>query len=322
MIKKTLYIVVPCYNESEMLPISIPIMKQKLNDLIETEMVSDASRILFVDDGSKDNTWKIIRHFCTEDNTLCAIKLSRNRGHQSALVAGISYSVEYADAIITIDSDLQDDINCIDKMLGEFYGGKDIVFGVRAARDSDTAFKRNTAQTYYKLLHLLGIEIVYNHADYRLLSKRAAQSLLQYKESNLFIRGIVPDLGYDTSVVTYNREERAAGKTKYPLRRMIALALDGITSFSVKPVRLILLLGVIMLLVSIVFGFYVIAGHIMGKAIHGWTSTVISIWLFGSLQLISTGIIGEYIGKTYLETKHRPRYFIERIIKDEEEKQV
>ena len=315
-----LYVVVPCYNEEEMLPISAPILLKKLNKMIANRLISEKSKIVFVDDGSADNTWPLIESCCEKDMHYSAVKLSRNCGHQYALIAGMEYAYRFADAIITIDADLQDDIDCFDKMMNGFYDGYDVVLGVRSSRKSDSFFKRNTAQLYYKLIRSFGVKAVYNHADFRLLSKRATKALLEHKENNVFLRGMISLVGFKTMIVEYSRSARMAGSTKYPLKKMLSLAFDGITSFSIKPIRIILGIGIATFLLSVFYIIYAIIGYMVNKTISGWASTVISIWFFGSLQMISIGVIGEYLGKTYLETKKRPKYFIERIIEENDQK--
>ena len=309
-----LYLVVPCYNEEEMLPISAPAMKNKMQSLISSGRVSPKSRILLVNDGSKDNTWGVISKLCEENELFGGVKLSRNRGHQNALLAGISEAVKHCDILISLDCDLQDDINAIDGFLDKRQEGCDIVYGVRSSRKKDTFFKRFTAQTYYKLLAKLGVEITYNHADYRLMSKRAAEALLQFREVNLFLRGIVKMVGFKSDIVEYERNERQAGESKYPLKKMLAFAFEGITSLSIKPIRMITALGVFIFTVSILMLIYFLVLHFTGNTVAGWSTIVISIWGIGGLQLLAIGIIGEYIGKIYLETKQRPRFIIEDVI--------
>ncbi len=309
-----LYLVVPCYNEEEMLPISAPAMKNKMQSLISSGRVSPKSRILLVNDGSKDDTWGVIEKLCNEDELFGGVKLSRNRGHQNALLAGISEAVKHCDILISLDCDLQDDINAIDGFLDKRQEGCDIVYGVRSSRKKDTFFKRFTAQTYYKLLAKLGVEITYNHADYRLMSKRAAEALLQFREVNLFLRGIVKMVGFKSDIVEYERNERQAGESKYPLKKMLAFAFEGITSLSIKPIRMITALGVFIFTVSIIMLIYFLVLHFTGNTVAGWSTIVISIWGIGGLQLLAIGIIGEYIGKIYLETKQRPRFIIEDVI--------
>lgn len=312
---KTLYILAPCYNESEVLPMSSKIFLDKLNGLISEGKISEDSRVAFVDDGSKDNTWEIIESLHEMDPKFVGIKLSRNRGHQNALLGGLSTIADDCDMIVTIDADVQDDVNAIDKMVDDFNSGSDIVYGVRASRDTDTFFKRTTAQGFYKFMSSMGVETVYNHADFRLMSSRAVKALLEFKEVNLFLRGMVPLVGFKSTTVTYDRAPRLAGESKYPLKKMLSFAFDGITSFSVKPIRLITALGVITFILSIIFALYALISFAVHHAAPGWTSTVLSIWFFGSLQIIAIGIVGEYIGKIYLESKHRPRFFIEKYLK-------
>lgn len=312
---KTLYILAPCYNEEEVLPLTSKIFLDKLKDLIKTGRISSDSRVAFVDDGSKDKTWSIIESLHEFNPMFVGIKLSRNRGHQNALLGGMSAIVNDCDMIVTIDADAQDDINAIDKMIDEFDNGSEIVYGVRASRDTDSAFKRNTAQGFYKFMSLMGVETVYNHADFRLMSSRAVNALLEFKEVNLFLRGIVPLIGFKSSTVTYDRAPRLAGESKYPLKKMLAFAFDGITSFSIKPIRFITSIGALTLILSIFFAIYAFVSYFIHRTVPGWTSTVLSIWFFGSLQLIAIGIVGEYIGKIYLETKNRPRFFIEKYLK-------
>lgn len=309
-----LYIAVPCYNEEEVLPETSKRLKEKINTLINNGIISDKSRILFIDDGSKDKTWQLISELCNADSIFSGIKLAHNRGHQNALLAGLMTAKEYADIVISMDADLQDDINVVDDFIKEYQKGSDIVYGVRSSRKKDTAFKRTTALAYYRLLQKMGVDIVYNHADYRLMSKRALNALEQFKEVNLFLRGIVPIIGYKTSVVEYERSERFAGESKYPLKKMLAFAIDGITSFSVKPIRMITSLGFILFFISLAMLIYSIVVKIIGHADSGWASIICSIWMIGGIQLLSLGIIGEYIGKIYNETKSRPRFIIEEFI--------
>ncbi len=309
-----LYIAVPCYNEEEVLPETSKRLKEKVNSLIESGYISDRSRILFVDDGSKDKTWQLISELCNSDSIFSGIKLAHNKGHQNALLAGLMTAKEYADMVISMDADLQDDINVVDKFIEEYKNGSDIVYGVRSSRKKDTVFKRTTALAYYRILQKMGVDIVYNHADYRLMSKRALNALEQFKEVNLFLRGIVPIIGYKTSVVEYERSERFAGESKYPLKKMLAFAIDGITSFSVKPIRMITSLGFILFILSLIMLLYSIIIKIIGHADSGWASIICSIWMIGGIQLLSLGIIGEYIGKIYNETKARPRFIIEEFI--------
>lgn len=312
---KTLYILAPCYNEAEVLPLTSKIFLDKLNSLITEGKISENSRVAFVDDGSKDETWNIIESLHELDPKFIGVKLSRNRGHQNALLGGMSTVADDCDMIVTIDADAQDDVNAIDKMVDDFNGGTEIVYGVRASRETDTFFKRTTAQGFYKFMTLMGVETVYNHADFRLMSSRAVKALLDFKEVNLFLRGMVPLVGFKSSTVTYDRAPRLAGESKYPLKKMLTFAFDGITSFSIRPIRFITALGGITLILSVLFAIYALISYFVHNTVPGWTSTVLSIWFFGSLQLIATGVVGEYIGKIYLEAKGRPRFFIEKYLK-------
>ena len=307
-----LYMVIPCYNEEEVLLETTKRLIKKYEDLIKEKLISKKSRVLYVDDGSKDRTWELIENIHNDNNTFLGIKLSRNRGHQNALVAGLLTAKEYADVVISMDADLQDDINAIDKMLDEYYKGNEVVYGVRSSRKKDSWFKKTTAQSFYKLMKVMGVDVIYNHADFRLTSKRVLDSFENYKEVNLFLRGIFPLIGFKNSVVYYERDKRFAGESKYPLKKMLSFACDGITSFSIKPLRMILALGTIILFVSIVIMIYSLVVKIMGDVVPGWTFITISIWFIGGLQMLSIGVIGEYIGKIYNETKQRPRYFIEK----------
>ena len=310
-----LYLVIPAFNEEEVLDSTSKALKEKMNSLIKNKKISKESRVLFVDDGSKDKTWHIIENLHAKDKLFIGVKLSGNRGHQFALLAGLMEAKKYADAVISMDADLQDDINVIDKMLEEYKNGNEIVYGVRSSRKKDTFFKRTTAQMFYKLMKFLGVNIIYNHADCRLMSKRALEELENFKEVNLFLRGIVPLLGFKNSIVYYERGKREAGVSKYPLKKMFAFAADGITSFSIKPLRFILAIGIIILIISIFIMLYAVIVKILGHTVAGWTFLTISIWFIGGLQMISIGVIGEYIGKIYNETKARPRYIIEKILK-------
>lgn len=313
-----LYLVIPCYNEEEVLPETSKQLRAKMETLMAAGKISKESRIVFVNDGSKDRTWEIIESLHKENPLFQGIKLSRNKGHQNALLAGLMTVKEHCDMAISMDADLQDDIDAIDGMLEKYAEGCDIVYGVRNARDTDTAFKRKTAEGYYKVMQLLGADIVYNHADYRLMSKRALDGLEQFKEVNLFLRGVVPMIGYKSDKVYYARKERFAGESKYPLKKMLAFAWEGLTSLSVKPIRMIMTLGSAIFLVSIAMLIYSLVRHAMGATLVGWTSTVVSIWAIGGLQLLAIGIIGEYIGKVYLETKQRPKFIVEEYLKDED----
>jgi glycosyltransferase involved in cell wall biosynthesis len=309
----TLAIVVPCYNEEAVLPETTARLLGLMDRLTQNGLLTPQSAIYFVDDGSRDRTWAIIEQSALSDCRIHGIKLSRNRGHQNALLAGVSSAP--GDAVVTIDADLQDDINVIETMVQRFAAGIDIVYGVRKSRTTDTAFKRWTAQAYYKLLDALGVDIVFNHADYRLMSRRAVEHLQQYSEVNLFLRGIIPLLGFATDTVYYDRIERFAGESKYPLRRMLAFALDGITSFSVTPLRIISGLGLFVCLLSISMVLWVLYGTLFsGSVVPGWASSVIPIYFLGGIQLLSIGVLGEYVAKIYMETKRRPRYFVEKTV--------
>ena len=312
-----LYIVVPCYNEEEVLPETSKRLRLKLQQLIDEKKISPSSKALFVNDGSRDRTWEIINQLHEQDACFSGVNLSRNRGHQNALLAGLTVAVKYADMIVTMDADLQDDINAVDQMVDCYNNGYEIVYGVRSSRQTDTAFKRFTAESYYKVLKLLGVDIVFNHADYRLMSRRAVEGLLEFHEVNLFLRGIVPQIGYRWTTVSYKRGERFAGESKYPLKKMLSFATDGITSFSVKPLKMITHLGGLVCIVSLVMFIWSIVQHFTGHTVEGWSSLMVSIWFLGGVQLVCLGVIGEYIGKTYAETKRRPRFIIESILNDE-----
>ncbi len=310
----TLYLVIPCYNEQEVLPITAAKILEKLESLVSRGKITDNSRILFVDDGSKDPTWRILDDLTKTNPHFAAVKLARNAGHQNALLAGLTTAVELSDVMISMDADLQDDIGAIDAFVDKYLEGFDVVYGVRSTRKKDTFFKRNTALMFYKLMQSMGVDMVYNHADYRLMSKRAVVELLGYREVNVFLRGLVPMIGFPSCSVSYERNERFAGESKYPLAKMIAFAIQGITSLSVQPIRMITTVGVISFCASIASLLYYLALYFMDRTVPGWATVVISIWLLGGLQLLSIGIIGEYIAKTYLETKHRPRFIIESTI--------
>lgn len=305
-----LYIVIPCYNEQEVLPITAPMFLNKLHELAEKKLVSENSRIMFVNDGSSDGTWDIIRALAASDEHYIGISQSRNRGHQNAVLAGLMEAKDSCDISISIDCDGQDDINAMDDMVRAYLDGCDIVYGVRNDRETDSFFKRTTAQWFYRFLSAMGAEIVYNHADYRLISARALHELAKFKEVNLFLRGMVPLVGFKSTSVEYKRAERIAGKSKYPLRKMLALAGDGITSLSIKPLRLIMSFGVIVALLSFVGVIWAIVAALAGRAVAGWASMTCIICFVSGVQLICMGIIGEYIGKIYMETKQRPRYII------------
>lgn len=312
---RILYLVVPCYNEQEVLPETAQRLLEKLESLMGRGMIDEESRILFVNDGSKDRTWEMIEELHRQNPVYQGVKLSRNRGHQNALLGGLMTAKEYADMTISLDADLQDDIDVIDQFLERYYEGCEIVYGVRSARKTDTFFKRFTAESFYRLISFMGGEVVFNHADYRLMSRRALEELSNYQEVNLFLRGIVPMIGFQTDVVTYERHERLAGESKYPLKKMLALAVDGITSLSIKPIRFIVFLGGLLFFCSILMLAYSLVQHFLGNTTSGWTSLIVSIWAIGGLQLLAIGIIGEYIGKIYLETKARPKYIIEKILR-------
>lgn len=310
---ETLYLVIPCYNEEEMLPITAKALMKKMDGLIAEGKVSSDSKVMFVDDGSKDNTWEIIEklHDMEQTNMFTGIKLSRNKGHQNALLAGLMTARKYADILISMDADLQDDINAIDGMLEKRAEGCEIVYGVRSSRETDTAFKRNTARSYYKMLEFMGVEITYDHADYRLMSKRAVDTLAEFKEVNLFLRGMVPMVGFKSDIVKYERNERVAGESKYPLKKMLAFAVEGITSLSVKPIRFITALGVFIFVISVIMLIYFLFTKAFGSTVKGWASTITSVWALGGLQMLAIGVIGEYIGKIYLETKARPKFIVD-----------
>ncbi len=311
----TLYIVVPCYNEEEVLLETASRLKKKMSSLKENNTIDDESRVVFVDDGSRDKTWKMISSLVEDDKLFFGVKLSKNRGHQNALLAGLMTAKQYADCVISMDADLQDDVDAVDKFVEKYNEGNDIVYGVRSSRKKDTAFKRITAQGFYKFMKLLGVDIVYNHADYRLMSKRALDALEQYTEVNLFLRGIVPLIGFKWDAVEYERNERFAGKSKYPLKKMLSFAFDGITSFSIRPIRIITSLGFLIFLASLISVIVLLVLKLFGSTVQGWTTLMASIWMIGGIQLLSLGVIGEYIGKIYKEVKARPRYIIETIEK-------
>lgn len=311
----TLYIVVPCYKEQEVLPETGKRLREKVLALRAQGKISEKSRVMFVNDGSSDDTWPIIRRLHEQEpDIFSGVNLSRNRGHQNALLAGLLTAANYADMIISMDADLQDDINAVDAMVDHYHEGYEVVYGVRSKRDTDTFFKRFTAEGFYKVMKALGVDIVFNHADYRLMSRRAVEGLAQFGEVNLFLRGIVPQIGYRWTTVTYERAERFAGESKYPLKKMLAFAADGITSFSVKPIRMVFSLGVVVFLVSLVMLLYALIAKLTGHTSAGWTSLMGSIWLIGGIQLLSLGVVGEYVGKIYKEAKHRPRFIIESVL--------
>ncbi len=307
---KTLYIVIPCYNEEEVLEETTKQLKKKMESLIKAKKISNKSKVMYVNDGSKDNTWNIIKEINEKEKIFTGITLSRNRGHQNALLAGLMTAKNYADVVISMDADLQDDINAIDEMVDKYSDGCDIVYGVRSSRKKDTWFKKTTAQGFYKFMKFMGVDVVYNHADYRLTSKTVLDEFENFKEVNLFLRGMFPLVGYKSDVVYYERNERFAGESKYPLKKMLNFAWDGITSFSIRPIRLVLNLGIIIFAVSVLVLLYCLIIKLCGKAVTGWTFVVGSIWLVSGVQMLSLGIIGEYIGKIYSETKARPRFIV------------
>ena len=308
----TLYLVVPCYNEEAVLPETARQLEGTLQAMIADGHCGENSRILFVNDGSKDRTWAIIEDLHRTQPHVCGLSLSRNRGHQNALLAGLMFARAHADCAISLDADLQDDIGVLPEFLAKYHDGCDIVYGVRCDRKTDTKFKRSTAQFFYKLMSAMGVEIIYNHADYRLMSARAVKELSKFKEVNLFLRGMVPMIGFKYSCVEYSRKERMAGKSKYPLKKMISFALDGITSLSVKPIRFITTFGFIVALLSVIGIIWSVVTAFIGSSVAGWASTVSIVCFLGGVQLISLGVIGEYIGKIYLEVKQRPRYIIDK----------
>lgn len=314
----TLYVVVPCYKEEEVLPETSKRLKAKLTTLIAQGKISPRSRILFVNDGSKDRTWPIIEELHAQDRIFSGVNLSRNRGHQNALLAGLMTAVQYADMMVSMDADLQDDIDAMDRMIDAYHEGYDVVYGVRSSRKTDSFFKRFTAESFYKLMKAMGVDIVFNHADYRLMSRRAVEGLSQFKEVNLFLRGIVPQIGYSWTTVEYERAKRFAGESKYPLKKMLSFAFDGITSFSVKPLRLILFLGAVIFALSLVMLLWTLIRWIAGATVSGWASLMCSIWMIGGIQLLALGVIGEYMGKVYSEAKARPRFIIERVLNDKD----
>lgn len=305
------YLVVPCYNEEAVLPETVKELSGKLRELMEAGLASPGSRMLFVDDGSKDRTWALIAQYHRENPLVDGIKLAHNRGHQNALLAGLMAAKDEADCAISLDADLQDDIAVLPQFVQKFNEGCDVVYGVRNKRDTDTWFKRSSAQGFYKAMHLMGVDVVYNHADYRLMSRRALEALAEYKEVNLFLRGIVPLIGYRSDYVYYDRKERFAGESKYPLKKMLSFALDGVTSFSVKPLKMISNLGILVSVVSLVGLVYALISHFTGSAVPGWTAIVCSIWLLGGIQMFCLGVVGIYVGKIYSEAKGRPRFRVE-----------
>ena len=306
-----LYVVVPCYNEEEVLEQTTKVLTKKMKEMIEKKIISEKSKIMYVNDGSKDKTWQLIEEYNKKNPFICGLKLSRNRGHQNALLAGLMTAKKYADMVVSMDADLQDDIDVLDDFVDAYNDGNEIVYGVRSSRKKDTFFKRNTAQLYYKIMKKMGVDIVYNHADYRLMSKRALEELENYQEVNLFLRGIVPLIGFKTTTVEYERKERYAGVSKYPLKKMLNFAMEGILSFSVTPLRMITITGLLIAFISFLFLIYVVIGHFLNGNVAGWTTIVTLVSFFGGFQIFCIGIIGEYLGKIYMETKKRPRYIIE-----------
>ena len=317
-----LYLAIPCYNEEEVLRDSAGKLLKKYETMMAEHKITFDSKIVFIDDGSKDRTWQIIEELHRENPVFQGIKLSRNRGHQNALLCGLMTLKDKADAVISIDADLQDDINVFDEMLDKFEKGCDVVYGVRSKRETDTFFKRFTAESFYKILNKMGAKVIFNHADFRLMSRRALEAFSLYRETNIFLRGMVPLIGYKSDVVKYERSERLAGESKYPLKKMLALAWEGITSLSIQPIRMITWLGLIIFLISLAMIIYSIVSFFIGWTVSGWTSTLCSIWALGGLQLLAIGIIGEYIGKIYLETKRRPRYIVETVLDDENDEEA
>lgn len=309
-----LALVVPCYNEEEVLEISAKELKRVLTDLIEKKKISEDSFVLFVNDGSKDKTWELIEKEHKESNMICGLKLAGNVGHQFALTAGLIAAKDMADVTVSIDADLQDDTSVIEEMIDKYHEGKDIVYGVRNDRTKDSWFKRTTAQGFYKVMDVMGVKTVYNHADFRLMSKRAVEHFSKYEETNLYLRGMMPLIGYETDCVYYERKERVAGESKYPLKKMLALAWNGITSFSVKPISMITGLGFLIIVLCILAAIYAFVSYFCGNVQPGWTSLILSIWFLGGVQLIAIGMIGQYIGKIYIEVKHRPRYNVETLL--------
>ncbi len=308
-----LYLVIPCYNEQEVLDETAKRTSEKLRALAELGKISPESKICFVDDGSNDSTWDIIDRLCAEDGIFCGIKLSRNRGHQNALLAGLMSVKDTCDAAISLDADLQDDVNAIDAMIDKYNEGCDVVYGVRSSRRTDKMFKRTTARAFYKIMRAMGVELVYDHADYRLMSRRALDALADFDEVNLFLRGLVPLIGFKSDTVEYERSRRFAGESKYPFKKMMAFAFEGVTSMSIKPIRMISVLGFFIFVVSIGMLLYSFVRHFTGNTVEGWTSIAVSVWAIGGLQLLAIGVIGEYVGKIYIETKNRPKYIIDEL---------
>ncbi len=311
-----LMVVIPCYNEEEVLPETSRRLVEKMDSLVKKGLITPDSRVLLVNDGSRDRTWEMITELHKQNPLFEGVKLSRNRGHQNALLAGLMTARNRCDISISMDADLQDDMDAMDRFIEKYNEGCDVVYGVRNKRDTDTFFKRETALMFYRLMKGLGVDITFNHADYRLMSNRALNALAQFGEVNLFLRGLAPLVGFQSDVVTYDRSERFAGESKYPFKKMLAFAIDGITSFSVKPLRLITTVGMGIFVVSLFMLLYALISWVTGQTVVGWTSTLASIWMIGGIQLLSLGIIGEYVGKIYNETKHRPRFIIERYLNE------
>ncbi|MGM9987208.1 MAG: glycosyltransferase family 2 protein [Bacillaceae bacterium] len=311
---KTVYFVIPCYNEEAVLTETSKRLQNKISILIESNKINENSRVIFVDDGSKDKTWEMIEELSFKNRIFGGLKLSRNRGHQNALLAGLLTVKDKCDAMISMDADLQDDIDVIDQFIERFDKGYDVVYGVRKNRQTDSVFKRNTAQGFYKLMSFLGVDIVYNHADYRLMSNRAVEALKDFKEVNLFLRGIIPLIGFESDIVLYERNERFAGESKYPLKKMLAFAFEGITSFSVKPIKMVLTTGILVFTVSLLVIAYSLIQWGLGNTMPGWTTISASIWLIGGIQILCIGIVGEYVGKIYMEAKGRPKFIIDRFM--------
>lgn len=317
----TVYLVIPCYNEEEVIGETVKRLTAKLDSMRAKGLIGEKSRMLLVDDGSKDKTWELISCFNHENDYVEGVKLAHNRGHQHALLAGLETAAPVCDCAISMDADLQDDIEVLDEFIVKFQEGCDVVYGVRKERKSDSFFKKTTAEGFYRVMQLLGVDVVFNHADYRLMSRRALEALGDYKESNLFLRGIVPLIGFRSDYVYYERRERFAGESKYPLKKMISFALDGITSFSVKPLKLISNFGILVSVLSVFGLLYALISYFSGRAVSGWTAIVCSIWLLGGLQMLCIGVVGGYVGKIYVEAKHRPRYLIETHLENPESKQ-
>ena len=314
-----LYLVIPCYNEEEVLPETTKRLTEKMHGMVREEIVHPNSRILYVDDGSRDKTWALIEEYSAAVPYVDGVKLAHNRGHQNALLAGLMTAMPLCDCAISMDADLQDDTDAVDRFVEKYKDGCDVVYGVRNKRETDTFFKRTTAEGFYKFMKLLGVDVVFNHADYRLMSRRALEGLAEYKEVNLFLRGIVPLIGFRSDYVYYDRAERFAGESKYPLKKMISFALDGISSFSVKPLKMISNFGILISALSVFGLLYALISHLCGVTVAGWTAIVCSIWLLGGLQMLCLGVVGGYIGKIYSEVKQRPRYLVEKHIKEKDE---